>query len=415
MYGERTVWNPNARDSGQDATHVTANTTLPRRPRSRLRANASRADASGKISTDGRRSAPASASLAIDHSSSRFGSTVKYSPPSGGSSATETSRPPGRSTAPDRRSRSPPTVSNTRSTGATASSKPVAASTASCAPSSRTSPSSVAAAVPTTYASRLRASWTARPPTAPAAPWMSTRSPGASRPWSNSPCQAVSVGRGTAALSARLSDRGLAASTSAGTIAKSAATPSLSNGVSAKTSAPGATPATPGPASSTTPASSYDGIAGKRSTGHYSSLRVIAAACTRMSVSPGPGRGRPASSTASCSGPPGARSRTTRIETGPPSDAVIDGPGLAVAEHEEGDQARRHVPAGIARHRVQRARRLVERLAGLEHDRLVVLDRELHAAVDDVHVRAGRVPVGAAREAARLVVDADRVDPQPVA
>src|SRR4051812_35247244 len=201
MYGERTVWNPNARDRGQDATHVTANTTLLRRPRSRLRANASRADASGKISTDGRRSAPASASLAIDRSWSRFGSTVKYSPPSGGSCATETSRPPGRSTAPDRRSRSPPTVSNTRSTGATASSKRVAASTASCAPSSRTRSSSPAAAVPTTCAPRVRASWTASPPTAPAAPWISTRSPAASRPWSNRPCQAVSAGRGIAALS----------------------------------------------------------------------------------------------------------------------------------------------------------------------------------------------------------------------
>src|SRR4051794_35710493 len=128
VYGERTVWSRDAREPGQDPTHVTTNTTLPRRPRSRLRANASRAAASGKISTDGRRSSPASASLAIDQSWSRFGSTMKYSPPSGGSSATETSRPPGRSTAPDRRSRSPPTVSNTRSTGATASSKRVAAS-----------------------------------------------------------------------------------------------------------------------------------------------------------------------------------------------------------------------------------------------------------------------------------------------
>src|SRR4029079_11254608 len=109
---------------GQDATHVTANTTLPRRPRSRLRANASRAHASGKISTDGRRSSPASASLAIDRSWSRCGSTMKYSPPSGGSSATETSRPPGRRTAPDRRSRSPPAVSNTTSTRSTAASHP---------------------------------------------------------------------------------------------------------------------------------------------------------------------------------------------------------------------------------------------------------------------------------------------------
>ena len=96
---ERTVWNRNAGDPGRDATHVTANTTLPRRPGSRLRANASRADASGKTSTDGGRSSPASASLASDVSWSRFGSTMKYTPPSGGSSATETSRPPARSTA----------------------------------------------------------------------------------------------------------------------------------------------------------------------------------------------------------------------------------------------------------------------------------------------------------------------------
>jgi hypothetical protein len=110
---ERTVGDRNPGDPGRDGAHVTAKTTLPRRPRSRLRANASRADASGKISTDGGRSSPASASLAIVVSWTWFGSTVKYSPPSGGSSATETSRPPGRNTARDRRSRSPPTVSNT--------------------------------------------------------------------------------------------------------------------------------------------------------------------------------------------------------------------------------------------------------------------------------------------------------------
>src|SRR4051794_28924011 len=46
--------------------HAAAKTTLPGGRRSRLRANASRADASGKTSTGGGRSSPASASLAID-------------------------------------------------------------------------------------------------------------------------------------------------------------------------------------------------------------------------------------------------------------------------------------------------------------------------------------------------------------
>ena len=86
---------------------------------------------------------------------------MKYTPPSGGSSATETSRPPARSSAADRRNRSPPAVSNTTSTGSTASSKRVDASTVSCAPSSRTASRFAADAVPITCAPRARASWTA--------------------------------------------------------------------------------------------------------------------------------------------------------------------------------------------------------------------------------------------------------------
>src|SRR3954453_13803079 len=59
---------------------------------------------------------------AIDHPRERaelvgFGSPMKESPPSGGPSATETSPPPARSTARERRTRSPPTVSKTTSTG----------------------------------------------------------------------------------------------------------------------------------------------------------------------------------------------------------------------------------------------------------------------------------------------------------
>jgi hypothetical protein len=47
----------------------------------------------------------------------------------------------------------------------------------------------------------------------------------------------------------------------------------------------------PGPVAAMTPESSYDGVAGSRSSGQVSSLRVIAPAWTRTSTSPGPGRG----------------------------------------------------------------------------------------------------------------------------
>jgi hypothetical protein len=47
---------------------ASANTTLPRRPGSRLRANASRAEVSGYTSTGGGRSSPVSARLVIDWS-----------------------------------------------------------------------------------------------------------------------------------------------------------------------------------------------------------------------------------------------------------------------------------------------------------------------------------------------------------
>ena len=126
---------------------------------------------------------------------------------------------------------SPPRVSKTRSTGP----------------------------LSTTVAPACRASWTAMCPTPPEAPVTSTRSPRASRPCANSACQAVSPPIGRAAASTWLSRKGFGASTSAGTAAYSAATPSRSKGVSAYTSSPLPT---------TTPESSYDGIAGNRSTGH---------------------------------------------------------------------------------------------------------------------------------------------------
>jgi hypothetical protein len=63
---------------------------------------------------------------------------------------------------------------------------------------------------------------------------------------------------------------------------------------------------------------------------------------------------------------------------------------------------------------VQRTRRLVERLAGRQHDRFAVVKSEDHAAADHVRARAGRVPVSAARVAGRLVLDADGIDHEPV-
>src|SRR3954452_2965265 len=104
----------------------------------------------------------------------------------------------------------------------------------------------------------------------------------------------------------------------------------------------------------------------------------MAAACTRTSASPRPGRGRSMSSIASCPGPPGASSLTARITLA----MVVDGRGLALAEDEERDQARRQVIAGIARHGVQRARRLVEGLAGLQDDRFAAIEPEQHASFD---------------------------------
>ena len=100
----------------------------------------------------------------------------------GGSEATETNRPPLPRRASERSSRSPPTVSKTRSTCPTTSSNCVVVwSITSSAPSSRAVWTFSVEEVPTTKAPRTCASCTAKPPTPPAAPWMSTRSPSRSR------------------------------------------------------------------------------------------------------------------------------------------------------------------------------------------------------------------------------------------
>src|SRR5207302_1922561 len=105
----------------------------------------------------------------------------------------------------------------------------------------------------------------------------------------------------------------------------------------------------------------YDGIAGRRSTGQGSSSRVIAAACTRTSASPGPGLGRFSSSTTS----PCGWSRTAR--TGAPyrSKRIAD----------EGVSRRAAAPAAAAGGRPAGAgsRALTETLGGAERTRVVVL------------------------------------------
>ena len=145
------------------------------------------------------------------------------------------------------------------------------------------------------------------------------------------------------------------------------------------------------------------GRAGRSHDGQHNLCLVSRATSCPVTTSSG-GRRTPISPPA-----PATNTRPRRSVT------VVDGRALALVEHEERDQARRQLLAGVARHGVQRARRLVERLAGLQHDRFAVVEPEHHAAVDHVHVRAGRMPVSAAREPGRLVVDADGLNDEPVA
>ena len=116
----------------------------------------------------------------------------------------------------------------------------------------------------------------------------------------------------TAALCTWLSEAGFGARIAAGTAAYSAATPSRSNGVNAYISSPTETSATSSPIAATTPDSSYDGTAGSRSSGHSSSSRVIAAACTSTTTSPARSNGV---SIVSCRRPatPGECSRIASI------------------------------------------------------------------------------------------------------
>src|SRR5919198_4557982 len=75
-------------------------------------------------------------------------------------------------------------------------------------------------------------------------------------------------------------------------------------------------PSTSSPADTTTPDSSDEGIAGRRSTGHSSSSRVSAAACTRTSASSARGCGVGMRSTFRPSTPVGSRRRSTVVVSG---------------------------------------------------------------------------------------------------
>ncbi len=129
-------------------------------------------------------------------------------------------------------------------------------STTWSAPSSRARSKFRVDAVAITDAPRPRASCTARWPTPPAAPWIRTRWPDASSPWSKSACQALSAARGSAAAWTWSSERGFGAMNTVGRTTKSAAAPSRSKPVSAYTASPTVTSPTSGPVVATTPESS---------------------------------------------------------------------------------------------------------------------------------------------------------------
>src|SRR5262249_56666058 len=69
----------------------------------------------------------------------------------------------------------------------------------------------------------------------------------------------------------------------------------------------------------------------------------------------------------------------------PPS--LSDGARVLLIRHHEDDDLGARVVARVARGRMQRARGLVEHLAGLEQPRRRAVDSELVAALDDVTER----------------------------
>ena len=151
---------------------------------------------------------------------------------------------------------------------------------------------SAADAVAITCAPRSCASWVGEVADAAGRAVDQDALPGLQPPWTNSPCHALSAASGTRRPRRGSSVRGFGASSSP---ERPRTRPRRRRGrtaVSAKTASPTPTLCDAGPTPATTPDISYDGIAGRRSTGHSSSSRVIAAAWTRTSASPAPGSRR---------------------------------------------------------------------------------------------------------------------------
>ena len=290
------------------ADQRTTRTVLPGRRAPAPLSKACRPWASGKVWLITARSLPVPASSASLASSPASGSTTKniawtlYLPASSwsGGAPRVTSRPPSRSRPYEPSSTAPPTVSMTTSNPPGAGPGcPAPAPMKRSAPRSRTKPASVLRPVAVTWPPRIAASWTANMPTPPAPPWTSTCSPGCRAAWSASACQAVSAAGGSVAAATWDSDCGLAARPTAGMTTYSAAAPSRSKSTRPITSSPTARPATPSPRPATVPDISWDGMTGVRSApsrmvhsrSQVSSAKVIAAACTAMSASPGPADG----------------------------------------------------------------------------------------------------------------------------
>src|SRR5918995_1813682 len=165
---------------------------------------------------------------------------------------------------------------------------------------------------PVTSAPNALAIWTAKVPTPPDAPLISTCCPGWIRPLSRSPCRAVSPATGTAAACSNDTLAGFSTSASSGTVTYSAKVPVPAP----NTSSPGSKRVTFPPTASTTPARSRPSldlglrspICGRATQGvpvmAYQSAGFTEAAWTRTSTSSSPGSGWSISRSSSTSGGP---------------------------------------------------------------------------------------------------------------
>src|SRR5918993_2421480 len=165
---------------------------------------------------------------------------------------------------------------------------------------------------PVTSAPNALAIWTAKVPTPPDAPLISTCCPGWIRPLSRSPCRAVSPATGTAAACSNDTLAGFSTSASSGTVTYSAKVPVPAP----NTSSPGSRRVTFPPTASTTPARSRPSldlglrspICGRAIQGvpvmAYQSAGFTDAAWTRTSTSSSPGSGWSISRSSSTSGGP---------------------------------------------------------------------------------------------------------------